>query len=802
MFIFITTSLLYVLISRHAKRTGEITRKLREREEFLHSVATNVPGAIYEFYATDKGEYGLNYVSERAEELFGMPSDQATFFSDFTSRIVDEDRPGFLESIRQAVEARAPWTFVGRLTKTDGALMWFHGRSIPQREEDRVLFRGVLLDVTEQKQAEEILCESETAYRMMFDLSPNAIVLCTLDGVHVDVNRKFLELAGLSASEVLGKTIQELGTLSLEHQKEFIRQIRKGSGEMNQLEARVWSRSTETWHDVLISARMIPVRGETMYLSIINDITELKKAMEELSQARALLESAVSQSPSGILIADAPDVKIRFANAAAFGIRGETDKPLTEIDVEKHSHLWQTFMTDGVTPYPPEKLPLSRAILEGVTTRSEEVIIRRDDGEGRWVSANASPVRDSHGNIVAGIVIFHDITELKRSEEQKRKLEAQLVQAQKMESIGTLAGGIAHDFNNILAAILGYSELAMDDLEKPDKARSELREVIKAADRARNLVGQILTFSRRKEISYSPMELPPLIRESLTMIRSVIPSTIEILQDIADTGLIMSDPTQMHQLVMNLCTNAAHAMDETGGTLKVSLRKAVIEPPAARELDITPGPYLHLTVSDTGLGMPPEVVDRIVEPYFTTKEQGRGTGLGLSVVHGIVKSQKGAILCRSAPGKGTAFDVYLPEIVLRKPAEEPLDGLPVPGGTERILFVDDEPMLTTMVEEILGKLGYRIVTLTNSLDALSLFQHDPGKFDLVISDMTMPGMTGDKLAGRMMEIRPDIPVILCTGYSDHITEQRAKEMGIRDFMMKPLELRDLAVTIRSVLDQG
>jgi CheY-like chemotaxis protein len=264
----------------------------------------------------------------------------------------------------------------------------------------------------------------------------------------------------------------------------------------------------------------------------------------------------------------------------------------------------------------------------------------------------------------------------------------------------------------------------------------------------------------------------------------------------------MSDPTQIHQLMMNLCTNAAHAMDETGGVLSVSLHKDNIDAEIASDLDVSPGPYLKLTVSDTGHGMTPEVMNRIFEPYFTTKELGRGTGLGLSVVHGIVKSHGGAIICKSVPGEGTTFDIYLPELVLGTKALESTKEESLPRGTERILYIDDEPALANLVEKMLSKLGYGITTMTSSLEALDLFKTRPETFDLVITDMTMPVMTGDKLAEKLMEIRPDIPVILCTGYSEHISSESAKTIGIREYIMKPLQKKLLAETVRKVLDGG
>ena len=395
-----------------------------------------------------------------------------------------------------------------------------------------------------------------------------------------------------------------------------------------------------------------------------------------------------------------------------------------------------------------------------------------------------------------------DITDRKRAEDERKKLEAQLVQAHKMEALGTLAGGIAHDFNNILSAIIAYTERGMQNVSDPDKVRKNIDEVLKVTNRAKDLVRQILAFSRRTKHEFIQLKLDTAIKEPLKMLRAILPKTIEIRQNLQANGRVMADSTQIHQVVMNLCSNAAQAMDERGGVLEVGLNKVEIhEDTQALALDLPPGPYLRLSIRDTGHGMPPEVLERIFDPYFTTKEKGRGTGLGLSVVHGIVKSHKGAITCKSMPGEGTTFEIYLPEIEFKKDAVTSRAGTPSLNGTERILFIDDEQILVKATKERLRYLGYRVVSRTSSIEALDLFQKHPEQFDLVITDIIMPVMTGDKMALEFMKIRPDIPIILCTGYSEHMTEEKAKELGVREFLMKPFEIEDLARTIRKVLGE-
>jgi signal transduction histidine kinase/CheY-like chemotaxis protein len=393
----------------------------------------------------------------------------------------------------------------------------------------------------------------------------------------------------------------------------------------------------------------------------------------------------------------------------------------------------------------------------------------------------------------------------KKIEERSKALaqsERQLQQVMKLQAIGTLAGGIAHDFNNILFPIVGYTELAMDDIPAGSQARQNLEEVLKATNRAKELVQQILTFSRQGGQERKPLQVQFLIKEALKLLRATIPSTIEINCDVDENcGHIMGDPTQIHQVIMNLCTNAYHAMQETGGTLEVGLREVDISYETSVErVGMKVGRHLELMVKDTGHGMGTEVMERIFEPYYTTKELGKGTGLGLSVIHGIIKNHGGDISVSSQPGKGTTFTVYLPVIDDVEVAIEPEKTTTATEGNESILLIDDEKQIIDIEQQILERLGYRVTPKTDSQEALEEFAALPEKFDLVITDMTMPKLTGDQLALKLMDIRPDIPVILCTGFNETINEEKALSMGIDRYIMKPIVKDELARTIRSVLD--
>ncbi|MBW1870212.1 MAG: response regulator, partial [Deltaproteobacteria bacterium] len=353
------------------------------------------------------------------------------------------------------------------------------------------------------------------------------------------------------------------------------------------------------------------------------------------------------------------------------------------------------------------------------------------------------------------------IIERKQAEEEKQKLETQLVQAQKMEAIGTLAGGIAHDFNNILGGIIGYAELAKMKAPQESNVVADLNQVIQSGNRAVDLIKQILTISRQHKQEKRPVQLRYIVNEALKLLRATLPTTIEIREDLAkDSGVVNADPTQMHQVIMNLGTNASHAMEKNGGVLEVSLVNVEMDGlSASKYLDMDAGYYLRLTVSDTGHGMALEIVERIFDPYFTTKDIGEGTGLGLSVAQGIVKAHGGTIIVYSELGNGTTFHVYLPVIQETEKEEKKESKQPLPTGNERILFIDDEQILVEIGSQMLERLGYKVVTKRSSVQALELFRAEPDRFDLVITDMTMPHMTGDNLAQELFKIRPDIPVM-------------------------------------------
>lgn len=383
-----------------------------------------------------------------------------------------------------------------------------------------------------------------------------------------------------------------------------------------------------------------------------------------------------------------------------------------------------------------------------------------------------------------------------------KKLEEQLMRSQKLEAIGTLAGGITHDFNNILFPLIGYTEMLKEDVPSENPLTVYIDEILQAALRARDLVKQILSFSRQGDQGMSPIRLQPIVKEALKLLRASIPTTIDIQQEIDyGCGKVNADPTQIHQMVMNLATNAYHAMEKTGGTLTVGLKQVHLDVDRVIFPGLPPGEYALLVVADTGSGIETGAMDRIFDPYFTTKDKEKGTGLGLSVVQGIVKSCNGDIRAYSDPGMGTQMQVYLPVIRETGDPEIAYEAHPIKGGTERILLVDDEVSIIRMAQETLARLGYRVTTQPGGVEAFETFNANPDSFDLVVTDMTMPNMTGLELYRKIKQIRPNIPVIICTGFSDQIDDEKSRALGIDALISKPLIKREIAETIRKAIDK-
>lgn len=633
---------------------------------------------------------------------------------------------------------------------------------------------GLSRDISDRKLAEELLRESEEKFRALSEATFEAIFL-TDQGICIGQNLSAEAMFGYTTEEVVGKG--GAGLLAPESREGVLHNMLSGFEEPYEAVA---LRKDGSTFPCEIQGKMINYRGNQIRVAALRDITERKQAQQALRASEESYRRLFDGSRDGIYITTL-DGDLVEANQSLLDIFGFTRDEINSLNV----------LASYSDPDARKKFQ-KQIELEG-SVKDYEIKLLRKDGTEADCLITTSVRRSEKGTIDGYHGILRDVTEQKR-------LQNRLTQAHKMEAIGTLAGGIAHDFNNILYAITGFTELALEDVAEEGSTKEYLKRVIAAGERAKFLVNQILTFSRRTEQEKKPILVAPIVQEVCKFLRASLPATIAIYQDIdRRLGSILGDPTQIHQVLMNLCTNAGHAMRRTGGELFVGLHEVELDSTAIAGYQGVPaGVYQRLVVRDTGTGIEPSVKERMFDPYFSTKEKGEGTGLGLAVVHGIVQGHKGIIRVNSTLSKGTAFEVYLPVVEEEPTLEKHTAAVPM-SGSERILLVDDEETIVEIVEAMLERLGYSVVTTGNSFQALELFRTDPEGFDLVITDMTMPNMTGKDLAEKMIAIRRDIPIILCTGFSELITEEQAKSIGIRELIMKPITKNELGETIRRVL---
>jgi PAS domain S-box-containing protein len=672
-----------------------------------------------------------------------------------------------------------------------GAYLWGTSTALYDKSGKVIGAIESIRDITERKQAEDALREGEERFSRFFRSTPVGTSITRLsDGQCVDINDAFLGSFGYTREEVIGQNPLELGIWADPEDRGRMVEILQEQGRIQDFETQFRRKSGEI-RDVLVSAELIEVAGQQYILGLAHDITERKRIEEELRENQSRLELALQSAHMGVwhwdLIKDKrffDDQVCHLLGIAPGKFTGTADGFFNVVHPDDREVL---------------KAALARTIEQDVPYETEYRAVW-PDGSLHYIIARAKLFRDETGQRVRLNGLIWDITERKRADEEKEKLETQLRQSQKVEAIGMLAGGIAHDFNNILQPIIGYTEMGLNELPPSSPQRKSLEQVLNASIRAKGLIRQILAVSRSaQEQQRIPTDISSIIKEALKLLRSSLPTSIEMRQKIRK-GVALADPTQIHQVLMNLCTNAAHAMDDKG-ILEVRLSPVDLSESDLADqsiFDLKPGPYLRLTVSDTGCGMDGKTLERIFDPYFTTKEVGKGSGLGLAVVSGIVKRHEGAITVRSEPGKGTTFSVYIPRVDVQSEATMQVEDLP-PHGSERILLVDDESAVTGVGTELLESLGYKVTSRTDSLNALEVFRSSPFEFDLVITDYTMPKLTGLDFAREVLRLRPDIPILLCTGFSEKITPDSVKKLGM-GLLMKPYGMREISEAVRKILD--
>ena len=624
------------------------------------------------------------------------------------------------------------------------------------------------------------LKKSVSEYKRLFNNLPDVFYRTDLDGNILLTSPSIKSLLGYSPDEVSGKNLFKDFFKNPAQSESFQTCLR----DMNCPEQFFCTMLDSENNGVYISASAQyyrDIKGNIEGIEgILRNITELRQAEEE--QAR--LATAIEQASEFIFIMDR-EGKIKYVNPSFEKITGYSKK---EIIGQNPIMLSRNRADNGIYKQ------IWDTISHGKVWKGK-LINRKKDKTLYHVEATISPIRNGSNKIINHVAVQRDIT-------KESMLERQLTHAQKMEAIGTLAGGIAHDFNNVLASIMGYTELARLEPTHHDENARHLENVLKAANRAKDLVGQILSFSRKEEPAMIPVDLKSIIADTIKLLRPSLPSTIEIHKNIkTNDRIILGDPTQIHQMLMNICTNAGHAMRENGGILYLTMDEATTDSEfKLRFPDLLPADYLMLCLEDTGHGIPKELLARIFDPYFTTKEKGEGTGLGLAIAHGIVERYGGQITVQSEPGNGTRFNIYLPHAEKQESSALSPEKEAIKGGNEKILLVDDEKDIIYIGKRILERLGYTVTGFTSSVQALEAFKETPDNFDVLITDMTMPVMTGDCLALEIKKIRPKLPVLLCTGFSEKMSREKAGDMGIHQFLQKPLTTSELATSLRLALD--
>ena len=810
----------------------------KESERKLLTLLGNLQGMAYR--CLDDREWTMLFLSEGCHKLTGY--DPVDFIQHksvaYNDLIHPDDRANVWKGVEQATARNKPFKLSYRIRTATGEEKWVYeqGVRVAHPVEGPQVLEGFITDITNMELAKKEITEKMRLLALSSEVGailsrggPMAAVLqqCCgsllyhLDAASVRVwlmnaEDQILELqasAGLfthldneQRSLPIGKGV--IGSLAEKKKSHVTNSLLDDPLLQDQEWARREKLISFAGQPLMVSEKIVGVLAlfarhpltetESSTLASVADSiamgTERKRYEEALSFSEARLKTLVKTIPDLIWLKDLKGIYLacnskfeRFFGASESEIVGKTDydflnKELADAFCEKDQ----------------------AAILAGQPSMNEEEVTFADDGHREILETIKTPMIDEQGKVVGVLGIARDITERKKSAEIKETLEKQLRQAQKMEAVGTLAGGIAHDFNNILSAIYGYAELAEENLREPGLLQQDLAEILKGAERAKNLVRQILTFSRKTEQEKQPLQVSLVVKEALKLLRSTIPTTIDIRQNIVSKSLVLADPTQVHQIVMNLCTNAYHAMRKSGGTLGVSVKDIDIgEADEIPELKHSAGRYLQLEISDSGPGMSEEVQAKIFEPYFTTKGIGEGTGLGLAVVHGVVESHGGHIRVYSEAGAGTTFRIYFPIHEVERDEVSPAEQeAPLSGGNETLMFVDDDLKIIDLARRILQGSGYEVHTFTNGVQAFQELQQHPEKYDLLVSDMTMPFMTGADLGRKALEICPRLPIILCTGHSELINREKALAMGIKEYCAKPLNKSQLLRIVRKTLDNA
>ncbi len=752
------------------KQAEEALRKSEERfsKAFRFSPNPLLISTFKEGRCVDVNASFLSLFGYNRKEIIGRTTQELKLWAE------PNDRSKMIQSLEKSSQATLPDVMV-RTKSGKILIMTFSAAKIEIKGEECLITTA--LDTTEQKLLEKALLENEYYLEQAQSIAKLGHWKLNPETMEVSGSNELSRLFGLSQKET---TFEAFATVVHPDDREYdLYHINRGieEGTSWDIEHRLVLKDGTEKIVHAIGLPSIDKSGKVSEIvGTVQDITERKQVEEALRESEEKYRSMLEAMKDAAYIC-----------SSEFCISYMNPRMISKVGRNAVGELCHKAIYNS-----DEKC--SWCIFDQIQQGKHVEYELADPSDNRYYSVTNSPILHS-GGLISKLSIFRDITE-------NKTIESQLRQAHKMESIGTMAGGIAHDFNNLLYMITGNTELALEDIPEWNQAYANLEVIKTAALRAAGIVKQLLSFSRKTDQKLIPLGAIAIIKDALKFLRATIPATVEIRKHLPDTEItVMADPVQINQLLMNLCTNASQAMEETGGILEITARyESLTENSAQNYLAGTEENYLKLTVSDTGSGIDSEIISRIFDPYFSTKEMGKGSGMGLAVVHGIVNNHNGSITVDSARGKGAIFTILLP-VVDEKPEKKTKSSDKVPLGNESILFVDDEKAITYMTGQILKRLGYTVETKVSPAAALELFQSKPGDFDLVITDMTMPQMTGVTLSEKLKAVRPDIPVIICTGNSSLIDEEKAKQMGIDAYIMKPIVKSDIAIAIRKALDK-
>lgn len=721
----------------------------------------------------------INDVNSATLELFNA-HDKEHLLSSLKEIACEDSRSIYVEVLQSLLKGKTHFTLETEFKTLSGKRVAaiLNVDVLPPPDAHMVLIS--VTDITARKIIEDKLFDSREQYRLLMENASDAIFLFDAESLDIiEANPKAAELTGWPIELLIGLNQRELHPPEERklHRNLFRKHI-EGNVAGSTRNVMVLHRDGRLI-PVQISASRTTIKGRTIIQRIYHDLSE--RIVEE--EQRRLLATAVDQSEESVVITD-PEGIIEYINPAYVRTTG---------------YSWHEVVGKRPGEFKSGKMPnyLYRLLWQDISAGKVwqgKIVNKKKNGELFTEDVIITPVKDRLGKISHFVAVKRDIT-------RQDQLENLVRQSQKMQAIGTLAGGIAHDFNNILTAILGFAELSAIMCEDNDLLKNNLSEIIIASERAGKLIDQILTFSRQTEKNVSSLRIDPIVKEVLKLLRASLPANIEISTDIRSKAMVRADPTQIHQVVMNLCTNAYQALTDQNGWIRVTLDCLDITPHQGVRLGNLPaGEYVTLTVADNGRGIAREHIDRIFEPYFTTRDKNEGTGLGLSVVHGIVNDHGGAVNVRSEPGRGSSFIVYLPRIIDEE-SSTLTDEIEFLEGEGRVLLVDDEQQIVDYEVQTLEKAGYRTYATTSSIRALRIFKEQKSRLDLVVTDMAMPEMTGLQLFQEIRKIRKDIPVLLCTGYSEYVTAESSAEMGIDGYLAKPFTAEQLAGEVHRLLNE-